>query len=100
MSKPLVDEIRDVFKGHPDHFDANKDVYTALLTLIDQLERNHGEFKVAHQAILSNYPKSPTMSRDEMDNIDIAFLEVLEPLDNLMKLFGLWYWEPEGYTNG
>ena len=100
MTKTLGDEIKDVFKGHPDHFDANKDVYLTLLSLIDQLERNQGEFKIAHMNILSSYPESPTMSRDQMDDVDIAFLEVLEPFDNLMKLFGLEVWEPKGYTNG
>ena len=97
MSEQLVDKIEAVFREHPDHFEANRDIYLGVLGLLDQLERNHCEFKIAQMNILSSYPESPTMSKDEMDNVDIAFLEVLEPYDDLRKLFGLSVSEPEGY---
>jgi len=97
--EPLAERVREtlVSGGDPEF---HHDVSVRLLMLLEELGRNEHDLKLAHMKVLSTCKASATVPKEDMDSMDIAFCEVLEQYEGLLKLYGMKVSDPEGYRQG
>jgi len=87
--EPLAEHVRGTLTAGGDP-DFHHDVSVGILMLLEELERNEHDLKLAHMMVAN---------RTDMDvsDMDIAFCEVLEKYEYLKGLYKQEPHDPEGY---